>query len=138
MVSTQRPKFMVREIFVKTFLVLVVVAGSFLFLPVIASAHGDEKDKKAERVFYCYGRGNCDNLHGKADCEKEGGRCGQELQGVQMIGATGQASVSRRTGHMAGEWILPAPRGLIGNHEVETSMTLLMTVQPESSGCQCS
>lgn len=43
-------------------------------MPVIVAGHGDGKGKKGERVFCCHGKGKCDNLHGKEDCEKEGGK----------------------------------------------------------------
>ncbi|MBI4965373.1 MAG: hypothetical protein HY913_19005 [Desulfomonile tiedjei] len=46
----------------------------FLLTPLIAAPHGPAKDQKGERVFCCHGKGKCDNLHGKADCEKEGGK----------------------------------------------------------------
>ncbi|MDQ7784833.1 MAG: hypothetical protein RDU20_18260 [Desulfomonilaceae bacterium] len=43
-------------------------------VPFTATPHGDGKPQKGKRVFCCYGKGKCDNLHTKADCEKEGGK----------------------------------------------------------------
>ncbi|MEW6114115.1 MAG: hypothetical protein AB1664_18420 [Thermodesulfobacteriota bacterium] len=58
----------------------------FVFLTVLAfgicvalavSAHTPDPSKlprKEDRVYCCHGKGKCDNLHTKADCEKEGGK----------------------------------------------------------------
>ena len=58
----------------KKALKLIVFAAFLILMPVIVAGHGNEKEKKVERVFCCHGKGKCDNLHGKADCEKEGGK----------------------------------------------------------------
>jgi hypothetical protein len=55
----------------KKVLASIVVAALLVSMPVIVAGHGDGK---GERVFCCHGKGKCDNLHGKADCEKEGGK----------------------------------------------------------------
>ena len=54
--------------------VLIVVLALLVSMPIIVAGHGDGKGQKGERVFCCHGKGKCDNLHGKADCEKEGGK----------------------------------------------------------------
>ncbi|MBI5568878.1 MAG: hypothetical protein HY914_02945 [Desulfomonile tiedjei] len=33
-----------------------------------------EKPAKEPRVYCCHGKGKCDKLHTKAECEKEGGK----------------------------------------------------------------
>jgi len=69
-----RNEFTLLEVSMKRALVLIVVAALLVSMPVIVAGHGDEKGQKSERVFCCHGKGKCDNLHGKADCEKEGGK----------------------------------------------------------------
>ncbi len=32
------------------------------------------KDQKEEKVYCCHDKNNCDKLHTRADCEKEGGK----------------------------------------------------------------
>jgi hypothetical protein len=42
-----------------------------------AFAHTPDPSKlprKEDRVYCCHGKGKCDNLHTKADCEKDGGK----------------------------------------------------------------
>jgi len=42
-----------------------------------AFAHTPDPSKlprKEDRVHCCHGKGKCDNLHTKEDCEKEGGK----------------------------------------------------------------
>lgn len=73
MVSTEK-KFRVPEVSMKRALVLIVVAALLVSMPVLAAGHGNAKVQKGERIFCCHGKGKCDNLHGKADCEKEGGK----------------------------------------------------------------
>jgi len=58
----------------KKALAFIVATLLLVSIPVIVAGHGPEKDKKGERVFCCHGKGKCDNLHTKADCEKEGGK----------------------------------------------------------------
>jgi len=58
----------------KRAVVLIAVAALLLSMPVIVGSHGPGKDQKGERVFCCHGKGKCDNLHTRADCEKEGGK----------------------------------------------------------------
>ena len=67
-------EFTVREVSMKNVLVLIVVAALLVSMPVLVTGHGNGKDQKGERVFCCHGKGKCDNLHGKSDCEKEGGK----------------------------------------------------------------
>lgn len=73
-VSIEKNKFTVLEVSMKEALVLIVVAALLVSMPVLAAGHGNGKAQKGERVFCCHGKGKCDNLHGKADCEKEGGK----------------------------------------------------------------
>jgi hypothetical protein len=73
-VSTEKNEFTVLEVSMKKVLVLIIVAALLVFMPVIVAGHGNGKEKKGERVSCCHGKGKCDNLHGKADCEKEGGK----------------------------------------------------------------
>ena len=58
----------------KKALALIVVAAILLSVPVIVAGHGPGTGQKGERVFCCHGKGKCDNLHTKADCEKEGAK----------------------------------------------------------------
>ena len=53
---------------------LIVTALSLAIMPMIVASHGPGKAPKGERVFCCHGKGKCDNLHAKADFEKEGGK----------------------------------------------------------------
>jgi hypothetical protein len=63
-----------RKVQMKKVLSVILAALWLLSMPVIVTAHGPAKDQKGERVFCCHGKGKCDNLHSKADCEKEGGK----------------------------------------------------------------
>jgi len=63
-------------------LFLVLAMGTIT--PYLASAHGSDKDRKkdakAERVYCCHGKGDCDKLHTKAECEKDGGKVVQSCK----------------------------------------------------------
>lgn len=39
----------------------------------VLNAH-DQKPAKEEKVYCCHEKNQCDKLHTKADCEKEGGK----------------------------------------------------------------
>jgi hypothetical protein len=72
--TIKNKEFTVLEVSMKKVIVLIVFAVSLVSMPLIVAGHGNGKDKKGERVSCCHGKGKCDNLHGKADCEKEGGK----------------------------------------------------------------
>ena len=58
----------------KRLFLLIIVMVCLVSAPLIATPHGDGKPQKGKRVFCCYGKGKCDNLHTKTACEKEGGK----------------------------------------------------------------
>lgn len=58
----------------KKVLALIVAAVLLVSIPPLVAGHGPARDQKGERVFCCHGKGKCDNLHTKVDCEKEGGK----------------------------------------------------------------
>jgi hypothetical protein len=52
-------------------LMLFLVAG----LSFAEKNHGATDSKsKGEKVYCCHGKGDCDKLHTKAECEKDGGK----------------------------------------------------------------
>lgn len=58
----------------KNLLVLVLVLAFAAIAPLGLSHDKSQKPPKGERVNCCHGKGNCDNLHTREDCEKDGGK----------------------------------------------------------------
>ncbi len=59
----------------KKILVLVIAIALTVTLGVAAQAqHKADPADKGQKVYCCHGKGNCDKLHSKAGCEKDGGK----------------------------------------------------------------
>ncbi len=55
-------------------LVLCMAAALLATTGVAALAGKADPADKGEKVYCCHGKGECDKLHSKAVCEKEGGK----------------------------------------------------------------
>ncbi len=55
---------------------LILLTAAPLLVRAQGHGHGSSSSKvpKSERVFCCHDKNNCDNIHSKAECEKEGGK----------------------------------------------------------------
>ncbi|MBI4966280.1 MAG: hypothetical protein HY913_23580 [Desulfomonile tiedjei] len=61
-----------RKLFVLVaFLSIALLAVSWA---VAHQASSDPKAAKEPKVYCCHGKGDCDKIHTKAECEKEGGK----------------------------------------------------------------
>jgi hypothetical protein len=60
----------------KLFILLVFVAVSVVtvFCAVAHESSSNPKAAKQLKVYCCHGKGDCDKIHTKAECEKEGGK----------------------------------------------------------------
>jgi hypothetical protein len=61
----------------KRLILMIAVATLVASTAFWAAAHGDKsggKSEKGPKVYCCHGKGDCDKLHTKAECEKEGGK----------------------------------------------------------------
>ncbi len=59
----------------KLFVLLALVAVSTLAASwAMAQARPEAKPAKEPKVYCCHGKGDCDKIHTKAECEKEGGK----------------------------------------------------------------
>jgi hypothetical protein len=58
----------------KHFFVLLLSIVVLVAAPLILTAQTPDKSQKGERVRCCHGKGKCDKLHTKSECEKEGGK----------------------------------------------------------------
>ncbi|MEW6348040.1 MAG: hypothetical protein AB1646_03200 [Thermodesulfobacteriota bacterium] len=58
----------------KKILVLMMALALAAAFGVPAFAGKADPADKGEKVYCCHGKGDCDKLHSKAGCEKEGGK----------------------------------------------------------------
>lgn len=61
----------------KNLITLIAVAAFALSAVSWSVAHESkpgEKTEKGPKVYCCHGKGDCDRIHTKAECEKEGGK----------------------------------------------------------------
>jgi hypothetical protein len=60
----------------KSFIVLVfaIVSGLGTQWAMAHQSSSDPKAAKEPKVYCCHGKGDCDKIHTKAECEKEGGK----------------------------------------------------------------
>ncbi len=54
-------------------IVVMVMMFTAAAIPGVAEEKHKESKGKEEKVYCCHGKGDCDKLHTKADCEKDGG-----------------------------------------------------------------
>ena len=65
------------EIIMKKFLILLAFVAVSVVTVSWSVAHetsGNAKAAKEPKVYCCHGKGDCDKIHTKAECEKEGGK----------------------------------------------------------------
>jgi hypothetical protein len=58
-------------------IVSMAILSLSLAVPVLYAAQETKSDPKAAKepkVYCCHGKGDCDKIHTKAECEKEGGK----------------------------------------------------------------
>jgi len=65
-----------KEIIMKKFFVLLafVALSALTGSLAIAQTKPGAKPAKEPKVYCCHGKGDCDKIHTKAECEKEGGK----------------------------------------------------------------
>ena len=68
---------MSKKVILKKFSILLVFVGVSVATLSWAVAHESSSNPKAVKqlkVYCCHGKGDCDKIHTKAECEKEGGK----------------------------------------------------------------